>query len=148
MKDFPSILRAKRKELEMKQSELAEELGMTTQAISNIELGTIPSFFTIDTIANYFKCSVDELVGREGYQYTPPKKMIEFKDIIYKKIREYDCDINVFAKKIGVSYSTVWGWISGRTYPNLKMLCDMADAIECSVDELMGRKPKERGEKE
>lgn len=142
MTRFKDNLRAKRKELYLKQYELAEELGLTTQAISNIEKGSIPSFFTVDAIADYFKCSVDELCGRVGYRYTPPKKMMEFKDIIYKKIIEYDCDINDFAERVGVGYSAVWGWISGKSYPNLKILCVMADALECSVDELMGRKTR------
>ena len=140
MKQFKDILKAKRKEIEMKQYELAKELGLTPQAISNLEQGSIPTFFTTDAIADYFECSVDELCGRTGYTYTPPKKMLEFKDIIYKKILEYNRDFNGFAEKVGVGYSAVWGWVTGKTYPNLKTLCDIADVLECSVDELMGRK--------
>ena len=65
MKQFKDILKAKRKEIEMKQYELARELGLTPQAICNLEQGSIPTFFTVDAIADYFECSVDELMGRK-----------------------------------------------------------------------------------
>ena len=118
MKQFKDILKTKRKDRDLKQSELAQEIGISTVSVSNWELGGIPTFFSIDALADFFECSVDELCGRTGYTYTPPKKMLEFKDIIYKKIREYNCDLNAFAEKIGVGYSAVWGWVTGKTYPN------------------------------
>ena len=85
MKQFKDILKTKRKDRDLKQSELAQEIGISTVSISNWELGGIPTFFSIDALADFFECSVDELCGRTGYTYTPPKKMLEFKDIIYKK---------------------------------------------------------------
>lgn len=140
MEQFKDIVKAKRKELELKQRELADELGISYMTVSHWELGAIPTFFLTDALADFFGCSVDELCGRTGYTYNPPKKMREFKDILYDKLFEKNIDYNVFAEMIGVGYNAVWGWTSGRTYPNLKMLCDIADALGCSIDELMGRK--------
>jgi len=43
------------------QAELAEEVGMTRQSISNIENNTPPNLISALKIANYFMVSVHEL---------------------------------------------------------------------------------------
>ncbi len=142
MEKFKDILKAKRKDLYLRQKEVAEAIGVATKSVSDWELGGIPTFFSIDALADFFECSVDELCGRTGYTYTPPKKLREFKDILYDKLFEKKIDYKAFAVMVGVSYNAVWSWTSGQTFPNLKLLCDIADTLECSIDELMGRKIK------
>ena len=43
---------------------------------------------------------------------------------------------------IGVSGKSIKFWESGRCYPNALALCGIADALECTADELLGRKRK------
>lgn len=43
-------------------------------------------------------------------------------------------------RKIGASRGMVWYWEDGQFAPTAYFLCQMADALECSVDELLGRK--------
>lgn len=140
MEQFKDILKAKRKDLELTQKDLAEKLGVSQQAIYKYETGSfIPSFFVVDAIADFFECSVDELVGRD-YKYTPFKKMREVKYIIYDKMREHRHSYDSLAKAIECSDHTIRQWTSGKTYPDLKYLCILSDIFKCSIDELMGRK--------
>lgn len=46
------------------------------------------------------------------------------------------------ADKIGTSSQVISNWERGYTKPNDEDLISLADALDCSVDELLGRKPK------
>lgn len=139
MELFKSILRAKRKDIALRQCDMAKQLGVSTKTVSDWELGVIPNFFSVDALADLFGCSVDELVGRE-YKYTPPKKMREFKNILYGKMLEHNYTYDGLAKSSGVDDNTIRQWTSGKNFPNLKYLCKLSDVFQCSIDELMGRK--------
>ena len=42
------------------------------------------------------------------------------------------------AKIAGVSPKTEWNWEQGKTYPNASQLWDMAVALECTPNDLLG----------
>lgn len=53
-----------RKQRLIGQQELAEVLGVTYQTVSKWEIGiTVPDIMLLPAIAEYFKVSVDELLG-------------------------------------------------------------------------------------
>ena len=67
MKTFGQILRQKRKEKELAQWELAEEIGVNQRTVSTWEKGQRwPTLFTAMAIADVLGCTLDELVGREA----------------------------------------------------------------------------------
>lgn len=43
------------------------------------------------------------------------------------------------ARKTGLSYQTFDKWEKGKTYPNVYNLIPIADALNISLDELVGR---------
>ncbi len=62
---FGDILRQKREERRMSQSDLAERLGVSRQNISNYETGfKVPSLKVVVAAADVFRCSTDEMIGR------------------------------------------------------------------------------------
>ena len=59
-------IRARRKELKMTQTQLADLLGYSAKAISKWERGDgYPDITMLPTLANYFGVSVDELIGMD-----------------------------------------------------------------------------------
>ena len=57
-------IQALRKEKHLTQEELAEVFGVTSQSISKWELGlSCPDISVLPEIADYFKVSIDELIG-------------------------------------------------------------------------------------
>lgn len=64
--DFGEKLKTLRKSNNLSQKELADKLNITKQAISFYELGKgDPSLNFIINIANYFNCSIDELLSKD-----------------------------------------------------------------------------------
>jgi transcriptional regulator with XRE-family HTH domain len=63
---FGAQLRLLRKKAGIKQSELGEAVGLSLKQISNMEIGRrSPSVEVLVAIADYFKISLDSLVGRD-----------------------------------------------------------------------------------
>lgn len=62
-----TILRL-RKEKGLTQEELAMEVGVSAQAVSKWENGnSLPDIYMLNTLADYFKVSTDELLSRKNY---------------------------------------------------------------------------------
>lgn len=59
---------------------------------------------------------------------------------IRKKRLEYDIEQQELAKRIGVSKMMISYYESGMRVPSVANLVGIADALHCSVDELLGRK--------
>lgn len=47
------------------------------------------------------------------------------------------------ALALGVTASAIAAWEVGRNSPSTEMLCKLADVLECSTDDILGRKHKE-----
>ena len=61
-------IRVLRKKNGLLQKDLADQLNITRQALSNYEVGKrIPDIFELIRMAAIFKVSVDEIIGREGF---------------------------------------------------------------------------------
>ncbi len=63
---FGDILKQKREERRMSQSDLAERLGVSRQNISSYETGfKVPPLAVVVAAADVFCCSTDEMIGRK-----------------------------------------------------------------------------------
>lgn len=64
--DFGKILRNKRESKGLTQEDVAKRLGVGKQLISSYETGyKIPPMRIVVAAADLFRCSVDEMIGRE-----------------------------------------------------------------------------------
>lgn len=63
---FGDVLRQKREERRMSQSDLAERLGVSRQNIGSYETGfKVPPLKVVVAAADLFRCSTDEMIGRK-----------------------------------------------------------------------------------
>ncbi|MGX7077439.1 helix-turn-helix domain-containing protein [Globicatella sanguinis] len=85
-----------RTERMMKQSELAEVLGMTVATISAYENETrTPDINTTAKIANYFNVTIDNLIGRKVESDSDLKDIIRNQTLSYKGEHLSEHDIKV-----------------------------------------------------
>ena len=63
-------------------------------------------------------------------------------DNIRRKRSEYDSEQKELAERVGVSKSAMCSFELGTKIPRLDTIIKIADALHCSVDELLGRNVK------
>ncbi len=94
------ILRERRK-LKLTQEELANALLVSPQAVSNWERGGYPDITLLPRIANYFKITVDELIGNDAA--TMAADMVDFDNKYFS--RQYSKSEKLaFAKEMYEKY--------------------------------------------
>lgn len=63
---FGDVLRQKREERRMTQTDLAERLGVSRQNINSYETGyKVPPLRVVVAAADVFRCTTDEMIGRK-----------------------------------------------------------------------------------
>lgn len=74
--EFKDVLRNLRRDRNLSQAKLAEELGVSNSLIASYETGARkPSFELLEDLADYFNVSLDYLTGKEtgSVYYLDPK---------------------------------------------------------------------------
>lgn len=65
MNTIGNIIRYKRRQLGLTQKQFAKKIGASATSVSTWETGLFyPSVFALCDLADFFGCSVDELLGR------------------------------------------------------------------------------------
>ena len=122
---------------------LAEDTKISYRSLRNY-LNNVynPSLINAIKLADYFKCSIDYLVGltdiRNNKTYSTPDMMF------YKRYRKLLIDRNKshyrLTKDLNININDSRRWKSG-SIPSLNTLIVIADYLGSSIDYLIGRKP-------
>ena len=97
---FKERLKELRKENNMTQQELADNLGLVRTAIANYETGrTVPDAETLNLIANILSTTTDYLLGRANY-IPKEKNKPSSTDIISEDIRKLSPESQEELKKL------------------------------------------------
>lgn len=145
VKDFGHFLTEKRVELELSQSELANELGYSSQAISNWERGlSYPPMQVWDSLCKIFNLDIEGLLTLKNIPLKNDNKFDRNKFSSYlKEIRDNNAlSLHEIAKIFNVNVKTISSWENGYSLPTLKMFLDLAricdlpnrDLYFCSFD--------------
>lgn len=148
-KSFNNILKEKRENIGMTQEDLGSFVGVDDRTIGLWERGVSePKADHVVMLADIFRCSVDELVGREfPTDYEESEETIGkpfYKNVQTLRAKRGFYTIMPLAIAAGVSASGIRKWEFGCAYPQLKRLIRLADGLRCPLDELLGRGPKKR----
>lgn len=127
-------------ENELNATSLSAKVGLSAGAIRSWVRGDrLPTLESSIKLADYFKCSLDYLLGKEEkFEEVFPRTLPS----LYERIREI-MRIEGFTRynivhhtQIKDSYFTRW---SKGDFPTLESFCALADYLKVSLDYLVGR---------
>lgn len=121
--------------------EFAKEVGLTDPTVYDyLNKIYLPSVPTLITIADYFNCTTDYLLGLDDenlsevfYEYKPfSEQLIEIKN-------RFKCSDYYIYKNAKISDSHFYEWKRGKRKPSVESLIKIADLFKCSLDYILGR---------
>ncbi len=121
---------------------VAETLGIGKNTVTRYLQGvSFPKYAIFIKLIEYFHCSADFLLGvAEQPLYEKNFLPVQpFAEQFRKTI--YDCKTTQYAlqQKMGASWNSFYKWLNGKALPDCDSLVNIASALECSVDYLLGR---------
>ena len=126
----------------LNEQSLAENSGVPIACISSYVRGLqAPYIDTLIKLSDYFKCSIDYLLGRtdktckKAYKNKVPFAQ-RFKELL--KLNNCPSYNNTFGE-MEISKSSFYEWKRGDSLPTLENLVRLAEFFDCSVDFLLGR---------
>jgi transcriptional regulator with XRE-family HTH domain len=121
-KEIGQYLRQKRNERTLTQAQLAQEFGVTYQAVSRWETGeSIPDIETLILIADYYNISVDDIL-----QHTTRESHLKGEDttsIKHTNTMKILFAIVVFSNVLGIGLGLAFASESGTMWQILAILC-------------------------
>ena len=116
---FSSTLQSLRKEAKVTQEELAQNLGVSAQAVSKWENGSFPEGDLILRIADYFHVSTDYLYGRAGKETGIEQQVVSGLNALWESYRRTGADMDAankaFIEKI---HDIMWAFHVGAWVEN------------------------------
>jgi transcriptional regulator with XRE-family HTH domain len=154
VKNIQKFLKLKFEVLKLKRKDFSEDSGIPYGNITSImnQLRSNPQMHIILKIANYFECSIDEVVGRSGYLSLSQVKEISkdlsasdinnnLKDFLKGKVATQNINIYTLGKEIGFNHS-INSFINGKRAQKTlssQIVVALADHFQVSLDEMVGR---------
>ena len=121
---------------------LAKAIGLNnpTMLYNWIDEKYFPSKNYLIKICDYFACSCDYLLKRtDDYTTVKTKKEVDFKTQLAKFLSIKNISKYKLAKEAKINKSNVYSWFTKNTAPTTDMVVKLADFLNVSVDELIGR---------
>lgn len=141
MQNFGEILKELLEENNLSNKQFSELTGINEGCLSlYIKHGKTPSVKHLITIADYFKCSTDFLLGKEEYKDNlvfKPCPPFEERIIFLENYMNYKP--KDFYSKDGISKSGYFDWKGGKRQPLLDNIITLAVICNCRVDFILGR---------
>ena len=128
-------------EAEIKTPALAEKTNLEQSVISKfLRAERMPSAKSLVTLADYFHCSTDYLLGlsdvldEREYKQRPP-----FNEQLSFLLEHYNVTKYRLEKDTKLTEETVNRWHKGKYEPTVESLVRLATYFNCSVDFILGR---------
>lgn len=120
---------------------LSEKLGYGYNTIYRyLECKRTPTVEKIIALADFFNCSVDFLLGLDDNNLIHSfNKCAPFKDRFAVLLKKEGVKQSELEKKTKISHSTMGYWKNGKKQPTIDNIIKIANALNCSVDYVLGR---------
>lgn len=121
---------------------LARAINVRSNTITRYMQGvSLPKFEIFILLIDYFHCSADFLLGlndspnhEQNYLPTPP-----FSKQFRNALEQNNCSQYSIQKKTKISWNNFHFWLNGIRLPYLDSLVKLSQAMDVSVDFLLGR---------
>ncbi len=129
----------------------AAKIGAQRKSLLNWLNGMYyPRYDALIKIADYFKVSIDFLIGKTNNPYQEYESLYPLDtvpELFRSKLNRYMADMEItkyrLAKLIGVGQTTLSRWLTISGMPEVSILIKIASVMQESVDFLLGREAKE-----
>lgn len=133
-----------RKAAGMTQRQVGDAVGLSMQAINDIEKGRRETTQSkLVAMADCFGVTIDYLVGKSDfpdYSASEDTVLFPFLPVRLKALRERTrLDLSAVAEAIEESPRNYAGYEEGEVLPRLRTICALADYFDVSLDYLVGR---------
>lgn len=140
--EFGKFIYNRRKKLNLSQQSLANELCLSSQAISNWERGiSYPEISYLDDLSKILKISINDLflmkdeitedVDKENIFNV--EKLANALAVLRKMNNMSQADL---ATKLGIQYQTISSWERGISLPSIEQLIELSNIYNVSLDNL------------
>lgn len=122
---------------------IAQESKVSATQYSKYLRGTLPSVNVAIKISNYFNVSLDYLFGITNQPYKANFKSYDISSFVerYEKaLKDSNISHWQFAKKFGLSESSLRRWKYKKDTPSLDSLIIISSNLSVSIDYLLNRK--------
>ncbi|WP_367364649.1 helix-turn-helix domain-containing protein [Candidatus Tisiphia endosymbiont of Nedyus quadrimaculatus] len=150
------FLKRKFDELNLERKGFARNSGIPYSTVINITKGhkLNTDISNILKIANYFRCSIDEVIGRNDYITLPNTKNLVFHEItleeiitnikrfLENKVKKQNLNLYKLSMDIGFSSNPLHSFVNGKREQktlNSQIIVALADYFQISLDEMVGR---------
>ena len=133
--------------------EIIEERGITKEDLAKglglkdcsmiyrwIKSVHVPTLSSANAVANFFNCSLDYLAGRtEDFKPVKAQELKPFGTQFRKVIKNAKISQNNIIKNLNISTHSIVSWLNNKTIPNFSSVIKLANYLNISIDELVGR---------
>jgi plasmid maintenance system antidote protein VapI len=153
--NIKEFLNTKFKQLKLKRQHFIAHSGIDAPTVSKLcnARQLCPSMINVIKIANFFKCPIDEVIGRKKYLHLISKDMTFYdisseqitnnlKNFITQKLRDTNLSVYSLEKLCGIGSNTLLSFIdTTQTERGLKIttIILLADYFHTTVDSIIGR---------
>ncbi|MDD9335198.1 MAG: helix-turn-helix transcriptional regulator [Rickettsiaceae bacterium] len=150
------FLKKKFDELNLKRKGFARNSGIPYPTVIDITKGLKlnPTINTMLKIANYFRCSIDEVIGRNDYIILPNTRNLVFHEItaeeiitnikrfLENEVQKQNLNLYTLSIEIGFSSGSLHRFVNGKRKQKTldsQIAVALADHFQISLDEMIGR---------
>ncbi len=121
--------------------ELAAALGTNPPTLSRYKNGIhAPSIEFLVNVADYFKCSVDYLLGlEEERSFSTFKKCPPIKERMAELPKLFGMSYYAFCRAVKIPESGFYEWKNGNSVPTIQSIVRIAKHFDRRVDFILGR---------
>lgn len=138
MNEFQERLQDLLIENDLSRLQLAKRIDISFETLNGyFNKDFYPELSIAIKIANYFKCSLDYLMGVSQEYTNGEKNDLTFVETVKKLLKENNLSIEKLMKEINLSETNFYRWQRGNNKPSMSSIIAISKFFDVSIDYLV-----------